>query len=255
MVFVILADIFHQPQRTRYMYILASVPHLTTLIAPLFANIFMNIDIWIPFAIAGGCLSTSFLVIWAMPEPLNHLQQAAVPTAFADSTTSLLQTQQSPSAQEHSGGGAPALDSSGKVDPWSQIVKILKDVIALLKVPGLPFCLALFFLRPIALISRAFVYQHASETFHWPMSRTNWLRFSEAVGSSLATFIFLPLLSAFLDRKDHKAKKLDLNVIRFSLLISAAGFAILWQSKAALYVNCRAYVSPYDNADSPRRTG
>lgn len=232
-VFVILADILQQPQRTRYMYFLAAVPHLTTLIAPLFSNLFMNIDIWIPFAIAAGCLSTDFLVIWAMPESLENLHKIQVPAALADSTTPLLQTEQLPSTQQPPPAIVSPQHQSNEPTFWKQLTKLFTDVITLLKVPGLPFCLALFVLRPIAVISRAFVYQYASETFHWPMSRTNWLRFSQAVGSSLATFIFLPLLSTYLDRKDHNAKKLDLNVIRFSLLIAAIGFAILWQSKAS----------------------
>ena len=211
------------------MYILASVPHLTTLIAPPFANLFMNIDIWIPFAIAGGCLTASFLVIWSMPESLEHLH---LNNTFVDSTTSLLHPEAPPSALERPRSD-PSIHSTDNVSIWDHFSRLLTDVIALLRISGLPFCLMLFFLRPIALISRAFVYQHASETFHWPMSRTNWLRFAEAVGSSLATFLFLPLLSTYLDRKDHKAKKLDLNVIRCSLLIAAVGFAILWQSKAS----------------------
>ena len=233
MVFVILADILQQPQRTRYMYILASIPHLTTLVAPLFANLFMNIDIWIPFAIAGGALSAGFVVIWIMPESLEQSHQARVPNGFADATTSLLHPQQQPSTRERSQAEAHDQEPSEELSLWKQFTKVFTDIVALLKVPGLVFCLALFFLRPIALISRAFVYQHASETFHWPMSKTTWLRFSEAVGSSLATFLFLPMLSTYLDRKDHHAKKLDLNVIRFSLLIAAIGFAILWQSKAS----------------------
>ena len=233
MVFVMLADLLQQPQRTRYMYVLASVPHLTTLIAPLFANLFMNIGIWIPFAIAAGTLSAGFLVIWIMPESLEHLHAAPVPTAFPDSTTPLLHPQNSPVPQGNRQAELSTPHFTNDLKLWKQFTRVHADVIILLKVPGLPFCLTLFLLRPIALISRAFVYQHASETFHWPMSRTTWLRFSEAVGSSLATFLFLPLLSAYLDRKDHSAKRLDLNVIRVSLLIASIGFAILWQSKVS----------------------
>ena len=215
------------------MYILASVPHLTTLIAPLFSNLFMNIDIWIPFAIAGGCLSTGFLIVWAMPESLENLHKIEIPTAYAESATPLLHSEQPPSTPDPPPAIVSTPNRSDELTLWKQFTKTFTDVITLLKVPGLPFCLALFVLRPIALISRAFVYQHVSETFHWALSKTNWLRFSEAVGSSVTTFVFLPLLSAYLDRKDHNAKKLDLNVIRASLLIAAVGFAILWQSKAS----------------------
>ena len=49
------------------------------------------------------------------------------------------------------------------------------------------------------------------------MNRTTWLRFSEAVSSSLATLVILPLVSAYLGRRDYHAKKL----------------ALIWQSKAS----------------------
>ncbi|KAL8824291.1 MAG: hypothetical protein Q9191_005156 [Dirinaria sp. TL-2023a] len=168
-----------------------------------------------------------------MPESLENLHKIQIPTAFPSATTPLLHSEQPLSNPESSPAIIAPQNKPDEPVFWKYFAKTFTDVIQLLKVPGLPFCLALFVLRPIALISRAFVYQHASETFHWPMSRTNWLRFSEAVGSSLATFVFLPLLSTYLDWKDHHAKKLDLNVIRFSLLIAAIGFAILWQSKAS----------------------
>lgn len=255
MVFVILADIFRQPQRTRYMYILASIPHLTTLVAPLFADLFMNIDIWIPFAIAGGALSSGFLVIWAMPESLGHLHQSRLPDTFADPTTSLLHPQQRPSGQESSDAEISEQESSEEVSSRKQLSNFFADIVVLLKVPGLPFCLTLFLLRPIALISRAFVSQYASETFHWPISKTNWLRFSEAVGSSLATFAFLPLLSAYLDRKDHSAKKLDMNVIRSSLFIAAVGFAILWQSNASWMMTLGLFVCGLGEGFEPSLKG
>lgn len=237
------------------MYILASIPHITTLIAPLFANLFMNIDIWIPFAIAVGCLSTGFLVIWIMPESLEYMHRTKVPTAFADSTAPLLPSEQPPLAQEPPQTAASRKDRSDDLNLWKDFSKIFADVITLIKVPGIAFCLALFVLRPIALISRAYVYQHASETFDWPLSRGNWLRFSEAVGSSLATFVFLPLLSTYLDRKDHNAKKLDLNVIRFSLFIAAVGFAIVWQAKAGWMMGLGLFICGLGEGFEPSLKG
>lgn len=65
------------------------------------------------------------------------------------------------------------------------------------------------------------------------MNRTTWLRFSEAVSSSATTLVILPLVSAYVARRDYHAKKLDLNVIRISLFLAALGFALIWQSKAS----------------------
>ena len=232
MVFVVLADILGQPERTRYMYLLASIPHITTLIAPLFANLFMSIEIWIPFAIAMGSLVLSFLVIWAMPESLTFDSRDDISDdGSLESTSPLLDGDQRDSPEDesqHSATGQSRASKTYEHKPWSET---FADIIALVRVPGMLLCLGLFFVRPIALISRTFVYQHASESFGWPMNRTTWLRFSEAVSSSLATLVILPLLSSYLDRRDHHAKKFELNVIRISLLTAAVGFTVVWQSK------------------------
>lgn len=231
MVFVILADILEQPERTRYMYMLASIPHVTTMVAPLFANLFMSIDIWIPFAIAMGCLVLSFLVILIMPESLSYDVHFPHDVGSLESTSPLLNGEQRDpseigSEQISTGQSLPTKKYDDNL--WS---KVLTDIISLVRVPGMIFCLGLFFTRPIALLSRTFVYQHSSESFGWPMSRTTWLRFSEAVSSSLATLVLLPLLSAYFDQKDRHAKRYELNVIRISLFIAAIGFAVVWQSR------------------------
>ena len=234
MVFVILADILEQPERTRYMYLLASIPHLTTLVAPLSANLFMRINIWIPFAIAVVCLILSFFVIWAMPESLIlHPVDTTPHIASVDSTSTLLDDDQRSSLEEASPQNTAEQDSVVKTasdKSWSQTSA---DIRALIRVSGLPLCLALSFLRPIAIVSRAFVYQHASETFGWPMSSTTWLRFAQATSSSLATLVLLPLISAYLGQRAFRAKRLDLNAIRLSLLITSVGFAIIWRSGAS----------------------
>ena len=233
MVFVILADILEQPERTRYMYLLASIPHLTTLVAPLSANFFMRINIWIPFAIAVACLILSFFVIWAMPESLTLDPVNITPTASVNSSSSLLGDDSRDSFEEVPpqivAEEEQVVKNAGS-ESWS---KTSADIWALLRVSGLPLCLGLSFLRPIAIVSRAFVYQHASESFGWPMSSTTWLRFSQATSSSLATLVLLPLISAYLDRRAFHAKRLDLNAIRLSLLITSIGFAIIWRSEAS----------------------
>ena len=207
---------------------LASIPHVTTMIAPLFANLFMSIDIWIPFAIAMGCLALSFLVILAMPESLSSDMLFPHDVTSPGSTSPLLGGDPSEIGSEQIATGQSQSKKQFDDERWT---KVFADIISMVRVPGMLFCLGLFFTRPIALLSRTFIYQHSSESFGWPMSRTTWLRFSEAVSSSLTTLALLPLLSAYFDQKDHHAKRYELNVIRISLFIAAIGFTIVWQSK------------------------
>ena len=156
MVFVILADILVQPERTRYMYLLASIPHITTMIAPLFANLFMSINIWIPFAIAMGSLFLGLLVIWAMPESLN-IDSANITPGSPGLTSPLLDSGRRDPPDDESQQNdfeSPRALRTYEQKPWS---KAFADIMVLIRVPGLLFYLGLFFVRPIALISRAFV--------------------------------------------------------------------------------------------------
>lgn len=207
------------------MYLLAGIPHLTTLIAPPVSGLLMLIRIWLPFAVAIGALNLGLLIIVFMPESLGH-HSSAPKSPLLGAADTLTRTDSgegtvTPSEQLPRGihDRMPGPDPEHK-EWW-------RDVIVLIQMPGLPFCYLLFFLKPLAMISKAFVYQYASYNFHWGLSQTTWLRFSQAGGSSLATVVVLPLLSSVLHRRGPSAQMLDLNVIRGSLLVAMTGFVLL----------------------------
>lgn len=216
------------------MYLLSSIPHTVTLIAPPFANVFMRISIWLSYQVACGLLLISYPIIWVMPESLKHNAPGKVFVASADE--SLLPAvdrepvhseETEPLLQPHS-----QTENSSRSAPnsWRQI---LGEIIALFQVPTLPFVFLLFLVKPIALMSKAFTYQFASESFRWEMSQTTWLRVSEAAGSALVTLIFLPLSCAILIRRGFRSQKLDLGTIRGSLCVAVVGFGMLWQARAS----------------------
>lgn len=207
------------------MYLLAGIPHLTTLIAPPLSGLLMLIRIWLPFAVAIAALNLGLLIIVFMPESLGH-HSSAPKSPLLGAADTLTRTDSgegtvTPSEQLPRGihDRPPGPDPEHK-EWW-------RDVIVLIQMPGLPFCYLLFFLKPLAMISKAFVYQYASYNFHWGLSQTTWLRFSQAGGSSLATVAVLPLLSSVLHRRGPSAQRLDLNVIRGSLLVATTGFVLL----------------------------
>lgn len=183
--------------------------------------------IWLPFAVAIGALTLALLIIFLMPESLSREQDPQLidgqnaadsdtPTDFGE------ETPQSPGRLlNRSHDRLPDTDTDPKKQTWWE------DIVILLRMPGLPFCYILFFFRPLAMISKAFVYQYASYNFGWGLSQTTWLRFAQAGGSSLATVAVLPLLSAALNKRGLQAQILDLNVIRASLLIAVVGFMLL----------------------------
>ena len=238
------------------MSLLASIPHISKLVAPPIAGLLMNVADWIPFAMAIGFLMLGVPVIWMMQDSSSRGRREALPSDDAA---------ESPLLSNHPGLGpstmpADALSSSGNERPAALPAKrsVFRDLRHLLSTPTVPFCFALLLLRPFALISRAFIYQHASETFDWSMSRTTWLRVAQAAGSSTVTLILLPLLSTYLIHRYHRklsgandddltlpipepptntthnhySKTRDLNTIRASLFIATLGFFLLWRATA-----------------------
>ena len=207
------------------MYLLAGIPHVTTLLAPPLSGLLMRIRIWLPFTVAIGAYTMGLLIITFMPESLKHhssspkspLLGAADTTTGTDSDEGTVTPAEQLPRGIHDRLPGP---SPEKKEWW-------RDIIVLLQMPGLPFCYLLFLLRPLAMISKAFVYQYASYNFHWGLSQTTWLRFSQAAGSSLATVVVLPLLSSVLNRRGLQAQMLDLNVIRVSLFVAVIGFVLL----------------------------
>ncbi|KAL8721707.1 MAG: hypothetical protein Q9225_001657 [Loekoesia sp. 1 TL-2023] len=131
------------------------------------------------------------------------------------------------------------------------------EILHLLRIPGLRFCFIVFFTTPLALIAKAFVYQHASESFGWEMSTTTWLRVSQAVGASLVTLLALPLLNTLLllHKRGLQAQQLDLAVLRGSLLIAAVGFAVLWQARVSWMLLLALFVCGLSEAIQPATQG
>lgn len=212
------------------MYILAGIPHITTLLAPPLSGFLMATKIWVPFAVSIGALTLSLVIILFMPESLAHQRssdsakgQESPLLGPADTLTPEEPQEESPSSPEQ----LPRGIHDRLPGPDSQTKEWWRDIVILLQMPGLPFCYLLFFFKPLAMISKAFVYQYASYNFDWGLSQTTWLRFAQAGGSFLATIAVLPLLSSVLNRRGLQAQILDLNVIRTSLLIAAIGFILL----------------------------
>ncbi|KAL9600754.1 MAG: hypothetical protein Q9219_002995 [cf. Caloplaca sp. 3 TL-2023] len=144
---------------------------------------------------------------------------------------------------------AVSAPSSNKPSNW------YTEIIDLLQIPGLRFCFVVFFITRAALIAKAFVYQYASESFDWEMSTTTWLRVSQAIGASLVTLIALPLLNGLLHKRGLQAQKLDLGILRGSLLIAAVGFAALWQARVSWMLLFALFICGLSEAIQPATQG
>lgn len=221
------------------MYLLSSIPHTVTLFAPPFANVFMRISLWLPFEVACRFHVLAILIIWCMPESLKYQKAAAellavVPPEAIPEILNGIESNHSVAEHDET---APLLSQdrstllpTSTLAPKSSSYKIFREILHLFSIPTFPFIFLLLFLKPIALISKAFTYQFASESFGWAIAQTTWLRVSQAAGSALVTMLLLPLLSSLLIRQ---SRSLDLAAIRISLLIASVGFGLLWQTRAS----------------------
>ena len=208
------------------MYLLAGIPHITTLIAPPLSGILMRINTWVPFVVAVSAYLLGLIVLALMPESLNHDAMPKSPLLGPTDTmdgTEEDRDEEAPSSPEQ----APRGIHDRMPGPSTQRKEWWRDLVNLLQMPGLPFCYFLYFFKPVAMIAKAFVYQYASYNFHWGLSTTTWLRFSQAGGSTIATILVLPLLNSVLNRRGLQAQFLDLNVIRISLFVAMIGFVLL----------------------------
>lgn len=230
------------------MSFLSSIPHITTLIAPPLSAIFMRISIWLPFEVAMGSLALTYLLILAMPE-----SSKLKPPDEDDQTTD-----PDPFAHEHQPLLSPDLDAVPPVLPPHTPSPWYTEIHHLLRLPLLRFSLTIFFSARLALTAKAFVYQHASESFGWEMSTTTWLRVSQAIGASSVTLIALPTLNAcLLHRRGLQAQQqqLDLSILRASLLVAAVGFAVLWRARADWVLVLALFVCGLSEAIQPANQG
>ncbi|KAL8874238.1 MAG: hypothetical protein Q9174_000394 [Haloplaca sp. 1 TL-2023] len=251
MLFTLVADTVNTNHRTKYMSFLSSIPHITTLIAPPLSAIFMRISIWLPFQVALGALFLTYGLILVMPESsqLEILDDDETSTS-ARSTQSDNNDQRPLLSPEEN-----IITETQAIIPDKESSNWYIEISHLLSIPGLRFCFIVFFVGPIALLAKAFVYQHASESFGWRMSTTTWLRVSQAVGASIVTLFGLPLLNILLHRQGIQARKLDLAVLRGSFLVAAAGFAILWQAQATWMLLLALFVCGLCESIQPANQG
>ena len=231
------------------MYLLSSIPHVTTLIAPPISAVFMRISIWLPFGVAIGSLISSYALVFAMPESLTFHKPITESIGSRPSTEDEDEDIRPLLASDSNDFVQTQLeDQDTKQQWWTEIVDLLRS-------PGLCFCFTLFLIAPLALIAKAFVYQHASETFGWEISRTTWLRVSQAAGASIVTLFTLPLLNALLHRRGFRAQKLDLGVLRASLFIAAIGFGLLWQATESWMLVLALFVCGLSEGMQPANQG
>lgn len=115
----------------------------------------MRVSIWLSFEIACGTLVLGSILVWLMPESLKHRQVTKDDPVLPVETLPPLDEDEEPlipEEQPHESIKGSTFIPQRNLSWWEEIKELFE-------IPGLRFCFALFFIVPIALISKAFVYQ------------------------------------------------------------------------------------------------
>ena len=115
----------------------------------------MQISIWLSFEIACGTLVLGSILVWLMPESLKYQKTSKDDRApHVEAFPSLDEDEEPliPEEQPHENISGSTLAPPRQLSWWEEIKELFE-------IPGLRFCFALFFIVPIGLISKAFVYQ------------------------------------------------------------------------------------------------
>ena len=152
-----------------------------------------------------------------------------------------------PAVSEHT-GNVPNNDHQ-EVTPLGRVRTSLQELVSLAKslvtCSGIIFCFSTFFIKSVGMASEGFVFQYASEKFGWTLQKTTWLRTALASGAVSATLIGWPLATGVLSRMGILASRLDLLIIRVSLLLLTVFFTMAWLSVSGFQLALCTCYSPF----------
>jgi hypothetical protein len=245
-----LTDIWN---RTRFLYILAAIPHTNRLIAPRIAAALMRHSIFSPFWVAISVNCTCLLLIKFKLQPAKRpgnreytlveelesdLRSRWEPTSTA---TGLEETPLVTSTLNQ----ARILDHTGISRARSYFHDQISQAAVLFRNPASKFCLTAFFMKRVAFASEGFMFQYASEKFLWQLQQTTWLRIAQASGAISATLIICPFLALLLSKRGTAPHVVDLTVIRSALIVLTFSFFLSWNAFSGwLMVFCMVSLIP-----------
>ena len=199
----------------------------------------MGKNLYIPFWMSTAFCCASWLVAFLVEEQKSkHDSQQYVPiagTGYGTLAPAVQVSQQdspiAPGSPAWSVQSPTLQDAPLTRSTWTKLK--IREIASLFHGPASYFCLTNFFFKRIAFASENYVSQYASEKFGWPLHRTSWLKSATAVGAVSATLIACPLVTSFLLHKGFAPHRLDIGIIRVSLLTVMAAFFSAWKASSA----------------------
>lgn len=238
--------------RTRYLLVLAAMPHFAKLISPPIATVLMARNIYLPSLVSAMIVISCVILSRVVRNP-DHVHRNK-PTEPDHSREPLLNHRQDRASSDHRSSSessndpmpAPATTPSYQAST-APIRALLSRTLHKYKIistrthrsPLLAFGALAFFLKSNAMASETFVFQYLSEKFHWALKDTTILRLALSLGAVLTTLLLGPLATATLVRKGVATMTIDLGIIHISLLVLVVCFVTAWQADSdKIFILC-----------------
>lgn len=206
------------------MYLYPSISAISGLSAPFTGAWLMEVNIWLPFQLAVGVSLLSLPILFHIPERWHTPNPKKSDTL---STTEATNLGYAPEEIPHNYAAVQQEDSDGESDRRREYSRGSE-----LYSPQLLLCYSMFFLKRLGFMSYPFIYQFASRALHWPLRRTTILQISEAMGSTLANMILIPILSTYiLNFQITTSERLDWSLVCVNSSVLASSFIILWLAR------------------------
>ncbi|GAW23526.1 hypothetical protein ANO14919_130860 [Xylariales sp. No.14919] len=255
MTVALVADVVEPSSRTKYLLLLAAMPHSGKLIAPPIATGLMKQNLFLPSFVSGiiiiSCVALAQLVKNAgkqqhltegepvgVEEPLlgdspSHNNYHGTQTLIPPATPS---NQAEDETDANSGRTISTPEAENSV-----VYRFMSSTTHLIELAGsyvtsetTPlFCYAAFFLKSNAMASEAFGAQYLAERFGWDLQNTTIIRFALSLGAVIATVAVGPFASFLLKRRGASAASINIYIVRVSLLVLTVFFLVAWRAESS----------------------
>jgi hypothetical protein len=244
--------------RTRYLLLLAAMPHFAKLISPPITTVLMARNIYLPSVVSsvivvfcavllrivrniGHAYKTPSSETCQSSEPLlndSHQSYATTSSGNQSSSESSVDIRDEVPTEATSSVHRADLLSINALLP--RTLHHCKNIAAWLhREPLLTFGALAFFLKSNAMASEAFVFQYLSEKFGWPLRETTILRFALSLGAVITTLVIGPIVISVLARRGVPTATIDLGIILISLFVLTACFIVAWRADSStVFILC-----------------
>lgn len=226
MIFAMLADVASEDKRAGVFFQFMAACLISTVIGVPFAWRLMKINAWIPMILGIGFIFMGTLLCFFLPETLER-STVPEPTPDSGSEEDIHEVQQPTFLHRYS-----------RKKKISKMFEKMKASHFIFKSPMLLGLSITFLLQSLGGQMTSFMFQLASERFHWPLGDASFLIPIGAVTNFIVLVVVLPAIYHILSHRFHlRSMVKDLIVARGSLMFLVIGaLGMAWGPVPTLFI-------------------